>query len=76
MKSCEYGPREYSQHFIFFTTREFPKKLECYVQLVWKDLPVTNTLAHRAIRKLGRKLSVVNMVPETVFTTLHFLYNL
>ncbi len=38
--------KPYSQHFIFFVTR--PNKLECWITLVLKGSPRTNTLAFSA----------------------------
>jgi hypothetical protein len=46
-------------------------KLECFITINWKGLP-----GIAPICKLQRKLTVVNMVPGAVFTTLHYIRNL
>ncbi len=59
-------------HFIFFVTYKCSNKTECYITQEWKGLPVTNTIACWAHSYVKQNLSVVNMAPGSVFTTLHF----
>ncbi len=47
-------------------------KLECYITLGWKHLPVINTLAYWDHCKLRSELGVVNTVPDL----LHFIERL
>jgi hypothetical protein len=44
MKSCEYGPRR-RIHYPSFSSKlkNEPNKLECYITLDSKDLPLANT---------------------------------
>ncbi len=46
-------------------------KLQCLITINWKGLPGIEPIC-----KLQRKLSVVNMAPGAVFTTLHYFHNL
>ncbi len=64
----------YSQHFIFFVTYKWAKKLECYITLGWKGVP-----GDKHFSLLGPVMSYkeneVNKGPGVIFTSLHFLCN-
>ncbi len=49
MKCCEYEPRNCIQNTSFSSElTDGPNKLECYIKLGWKGLPITNTLIYYA----------------------------
>ncbi len=47
-KVCEneWIQKLHSQNFIFSLLKNEPNKLQCYITLGWKGLPLTNTLAY------------------------------
>jgi hypothetical protein len=51
-------------------------KLECYITQGWNGLLGTNFLGYWSFCNLWRKWSIMNMMPEVAFATVHFLRNL
>jgi len=64
MKCCEYSPRSCIHNILFSLLMMYQSnKLECYITLGWKGLPVANALRYLASLSVTREKSFIRLAP-------------
>ncbi len=73
MKCCQYNVKDFLHNTLFLSHTNGPSKLECYVTIVWKGLPTTNTLAYYAYFPSCKENEVLWIQLQVLFSS-HFIF--